>query len=60
MDSPTIAQAPEPLLISSERFVLGVTEQLDPLVSLQLTGVIKQLVNIAYLMGNEDGKRRAE
>ncbi|MBC8122336.1 MAG: hypothetical protein H7Y22_10910 [Gemmatimonadaceae bacterium] len=60
MYNSAMAQTPEPLLVSCERFVLDITEQLDPLISLQLTGAMKRLVDIAYLMGNEDGKQRAE
>lgn len=55
-----IQRTPEHLLISSEHFMLNVTEQFDPMVGLQLTGLIKQLVNVAYLMGHEDGHRRTE
>jgi hypothetical protein len=50
-------QIPERLLTSSEQFLLNVTEPLDPLLSLTLTGLVKQLVNIAYLMGHADGKQ---
>jgi hypothetical protein len=58
MKSPIKVQTPEQLIISSEQFVLNITEPLDPLVSLTLTGVMKQLVNVAYLMGHADGKQR--
>lgn len=57
MKSPIKVQIPERLLISSEQFFLNITEPLDPLISLSLTGLMKQLVNIAYLMGHVDGKQ---
>jgi hypothetical protein len=57
MKSPIKVQIPERLLISSEQFFLNITEPLDPLISLSLTGLMKQLVNIAYLMGHADGKQ---
>jgi hypothetical protein len=57
MKSPIKVQIPERLLISSEQFFLNITEPLDPLISLSLTGLMKQLVNIAYLMGHADGEQ---
>lgn len=48
--------APASLLISCEQFTLNVTEVLDPIVSLKLTNIVKQLVDVAYIMGHEDGK----
>jgi hypothetical protein len=58
MNQLQVQRAPEDLLISSEHFMLNVTEELDPIIGLKLTGLIKQLVNVAYLMGHEDGHRR--
>jgi hypothetical protein len=55
MNQLQVQRAPEQLLISSEHFMLNITEQFDPIIGLKLTGLIKQLVNIAYLMGHEDG-----
>jgi hypothetical protein len=52
-----LGKMPEQLLTSSERLLLDITEPLDPLISLRLTGLIKQLVHIAYLMGREDGRQ---
>jgi hypothetical protein len=60
MNQLQVQRAPEHLLTSSEHFMLDVTEQFDPIVGLKLTGLIKQLVNIAYLMGHEDGLSRAK
>lgn len=58
MNTPIEVQIPEPLLISSEKFFLDTTETLDPLVSLTLLSLIKQLIKIAYLMGHQDGMKR--
>lgn len=57
METSTKVQIPERLLISTEQFLLNISEPLDPLLGLTLTGLVKQLVNISYLMGHADGKR---
>jgi hypothetical protein len=57
MNKLQIQCAPEELLNASEHFMLDVTTQFDPIISLKLTALIKQLVNVAYLIGHEDGCR---
>jgi hypothetical protein len=57
MNELQVQRTPEELLNSSEHFMLDVTAQFDPIISLKLTALIKQLVNVAYLMGQEDGYR---
>ncbi|MBC7879929.1 MAG: hypothetical protein H7Y37_01215 [Anaerolineae bacterium] len=57
MNQLQIQRAPEELLNSSEHLMLDVTAEFDPIIGLKLTALIKQLVNVAYLMGHEDGHR---
>lgn len=51
--------APDLLLLSIEKLMLNVTEPLDPLVGLKLTGLTRQITEVAYMMGHQDGQRHA-
>ncbi|MEN9205583.1 MAG: hypothetical protein Q6K99_06835 [Thermostichales cyanobacterium BF4_bins_65] len=47
---------PVPLRQSFERFMLEVTEPLDPLLALKLTQLVLSLTDTAYAMGYSDGQ----
>jgi hypothetical protein len=49
--------APNPLLIGIEKLMLEVTDNLDPLIGLKLTGLVCQITDVAYMMGHQDGQR---
>jgi hypothetical protein len=50
---------PEALLISIEKLMLGVTDNLDPLIQLKLVATVKQATSIAYTMGVQDAGLKA-
>jgi hypothetical protein len=52
-------QAPDGLLISIERLMLDITDNLDPFIGLKLTGITRQVAEISYIMGHQDGNRGA-
>jgi hypothetical protein len=52
-------KTPEGLLLSIEKLMLGVTDNLDPFVGLKLTNLTRQVVEVAYMMGRQDGTRSA-
>lgn len=56
------AEMPKGLVQAVERFILGVTEDptlnLDPVVALKVTGLMKQLCGLAYTMGFQDGSAK--
>jgi hypothetical protein len=51
--------APDMLLLSIEKLMLDVTEPLDPLVGLKLVGLSRQITELVYMMGHQDGQRQA-
>lgn len=51
-------QTPEALRQSFERFLLDVTEPMDPLISLKLTQLMLGLVDTSYAMGYQDGQHQ--
>jgi hypothetical protein len=52
-----IMHTPDPLLISIKKLMLEVTDNLDPFIGLKLTGLARQITNVAYMMGHYDGQR---
>lgn len=50
-----MTKMPDPLRRSTEKFFLGVTEEMDPLLSLQLTQLVINLGDSIYAMGFADG-----
>jgi hypothetical protein len=50
-------RTPLALRKSFEKFVLEMTESLDPFVSLKLTQFVLMLVDTAYSMGYSDGQQ---
>ena len=48
---------PEALLISIEKLLLGVTDNLDPYIQLRIVAMAKHATDVAYLMGAYDGAR---
>ncbi len=51
-------KTPDALRLSFERFLLDVTEPLDPLISLKLTQLTLSLAETAYAMGYQDGQHQ--
>jgi hypothetical protein len=48
-------QTPEPLVRSIEKLYMDITEPLDPYVALALTNLSVKVIEIAYMMGHQDG-----
>jgi len=50
---------PVPMRQSFERFMLEITEPLDPLIALKLTQLVLSLTDTAYAMGYSDAQMQA-
>lgn len=47
---------PEPLRYSIEKLLLDTTEPLDPLISLKITNLTLNLMELVYQMGKQDAR----
>ncbi|MGF1577299.1 MAG: hypothetical protein ACFCU9_15425 [Cyanophyceae cyanobacterium] len=53
-----MSKPPDVMRLSFEKFLLDITEPLDPLISLKLTQLSLSLAETAYSMGYQDGQHQ--